>query len=223
MGIHPLDLWDLVIQVFHSSSNQFPSPKRVYRETLLRDTSSSDGNKRTKSNNETPVENPPELPWIGCLTEYNLDSKIQIEFVDTKHQLADLLKRRPPCRREFKTGRWRRRLAVAKPRSVCLVSTSLTISRRIRSWIRRMSKEPREIAGVTLAKICSQHCSRSCGKNAAGHCPRPHAQNNAAKEENSFQVDLRVHGVSQDNIYKDEERMTEMQNLVDGLQDGHRD
>ena len=152
MGIHPLDLWDLVIQVFHSSSNQFPSPKRVYRETLLRDTSSSDGNKRTKSNNETPVENPPELPWIGCLTEYNLDSKIQIEFVDTKHQLADLLKRRPPCRREFKTGRWRRRLAVAKPRSVCLVSTSLTISRRIRSWIRRMSKEPREIAGVTLGQ-----------------------------------------------------------------------
>ena len=46
--------------------------------------------------------------------------------------------------------------------------------------------------------------------------------NNAAKEESSFQVDLRVHGVSQDDIYKDEERMTEMRNLVDRLQDGYR-
>ena len=31
-GIPALDLWDLVIEVFHSSSNP-PNPKRVYRET----------------------------------------------------------------------------------------------------------------------------------------------------------------------------------------------
>ena len=47
--------------------------------------------------------------------------------------------------------------------------------------------------------------------------------NNAATEESSFQVDLRVHGVSQDDSYKDEERMIEMQYLVDRLQDGYRD
>ena len=34
---------------------------------------------------------------------------------------------------------------------------------------------------------------------------------------------LRVHGVSQDEIYKDEEPMTEMPNLVGTLQDGYRD
>ena len=68
-GIHPLDLWDLVIQVFHSSSNQFPKPKESVQGDLLRDTSSSDGNKRTKSNNETTCREPTELPWIGCLTE----------------------------------------------------------------------------------------------------------------------------------------------------------
>ena len=39
------------------------------------------------------------------------------------------------------------------------------------------------------------------------------------KEECSFQVNLRVHGVSQDDICKDKERMTEMHNLVDRLQD----
>ena len=48
-------------------------------------------------------------------------------------------------------------------------------------------------------------------------------RNNAPKEENSFQVDLRFRGVSQDDIYIDEERMTQMQNLVDRLQDGYRD
>ena len=36
------------------------------------------------------------------------------------------------------------------------------------------------------------------------------------------EVDLRVHRVSQDVIYKDEERMTEMQNFVDRLQEGYR-
>ena len=42
------------------------------------------------------------------------------------------------------------------------------------------------------------------------------------KEESSLQVDLRVHGVSQDDIHKDGEPITEMQNLVDRLQDGCR-
>ena len=64
-------------------------------------------------------------------------------------------------------------------------------------------------------------------RGAAGKCNGTLSEapclNNVAEEENSFQVDLRVHGVSQDDIYKDEERMTEMQNLVDRLQDGYRD
>ena len=66
-----------------------------------------------------------------------------------------------------------------------------------------VQKEPRETAGRTQSEAPSL--------------------SNAEKVEGSFQVDLRVHGVSQDDIYKDEERMTEMQNLVDRLQDGYRD
>ena len=31
------------------------------------------------------------MHWIGCLTEINLDPKIQIRYIDTKHQLADIL------------------------------------------------------------------------------------------------------------------------------------
>ena len=37
--------------------------------------------------------------------------------------------------------------------------------------------------------------------------------NNVVKEEDSFQVDLRVHGVSQDVICKDDERMTQNTNF----------
>ena len=55
-------------------------------------------------------------------------------------------------------------------------------------------------------------------KEAAGNC----SENNVVREEDSFQVDLRVHRVSQDSIYKDEERMTKIQTLVDKLQDGYR-
>ena len=66
-----------------------------------------------------------------------------------------------------------------------------------------VQKEPRETAGGTLSEA-------SC-------------LNNAAKEENSSQVDLRVHGVPQDDFHKDAERVTEMRNLVDRVQDGYRD
>ena len=64
---------------------------------------------------------------------------------------------------------------------------------------------------------------RSRGKLLAGHSPRLHALTMLRKEESSLQVDLRVHGASQDDIYKDWEQITEMQNLVDRLQDGCRD
>ena len=66
-----------------------------------------------------------------------------------------------------------------------------------------MQQEPRETA---------------CGTLSEAPC-----LNNAVKEESSFQVDLRVHGVSQHDIYKDEERITEMENLVNELQDGYSD
>ena len=68
-----------------------------------------------------------------------------------------------------------------------------------------------------MSKRCSQR------ETAGGTLSEAPCQNNAAKEASSVQVDLRVHGVSQDDIYKDEERLTEMQNLVDRLQDGHLD
>ena len=47
-------------------------------------------------------------------------------------------------------------------------------------------------------------------------------ENRFVREKDSFQVDLRVHGVSQDATYKDEERMTPIQILVDKQQDRYR-
>ena len=44
----------------------------------------------------------------------------------------------------------------------------------------------------------------------------------SSPKKKTFQVDLRVNRVSQDVIYQDEERMTEMQNFVDRLQEGYR-
>ena len=59
---------------------------------------------------------------------------------------------------------------------------------------------------------------KRCGTLSEAPC-----LNSAAKEENTFQVDLPFDGVSQDDIYEDKKRMAEMQNLVDRLQDGSRD
>ena len=38
-------------------------------------------------------QGPTELLWIGCLIGLFLDPKIQIRYIDTKHQLADILTR----------------------------------------------------------------------------------------------------------------------------------
>ena len=70
---------------------------------------------------------------------------------------------------------------------------------------------------------------RSCGKlqrdrrdgdhnnveGVAGNC----SEHNVVKEDDSFHVDLRVHGVSQDVIYT---RIANIQTFVDRLQDGYR-
>ena len=53
---------------------------------------------------------------------------------------------------------------------------------------------------------------------AAGNCN----DNSVVREKDSFQVDLRAHGQSQDFIYMDEERTTNIQALVDELQDRYR-
>ena len=55
-------------------------------------------------------------------------------------------------------------------------------------------------------------------EGVAGNC----SEHNFVKEDDSVQVDLRVLGVSQDVIYRDEGRLTKIQTLVDRLQDGSR-
>ena len=52
-GIPVLDLWDLGIEVFHSSSNQFRKTKERVQGDLLRDTSSS---KRTNIQTKDPIQ-----------------------------------------------------------------------------------------------------------------------------------------------------------------------
>ena len=47
--------------------------------------------KRQKSNTKNTFQEPTELIWIGCLIGLNLDPKIQIRHIDTKHQLADMM------------------------------------------------------------------------------------------------------------------------------------
>ena len=70
-------------------------------------------------------------------------------------------------------------LAVAKPRSVCLISASLnkgqsshfgagvSISLGTRRWIRDLSKEPREIAGRTVSKEPQETAGRTLSKTVS--------------------------------------------------------
>ena len=54
MDAHPaLDLWDLVIEVLHSASNQSEKSKENVQENLLHDTPSR---KQTKNQVKTPIQ-----------------------------------------------------------------------------------------------------------------------------------------------------------------------
>ena len=133
-GIPALDLWWLVIEVFHSSTNQSNKTKDVRElwRTLSANTQPKmqkqvptthtnidltnihhvpsnpntfwfqcyvaclrgqwsrdwDGNQRQQSNNVTRTHRG-ALDWL--FDRINLDPKIQIRYIDTKHQLADIL------------------------------------------------------------------------------------------------------------------------------------
>ena len=52
-GILALDLWDLVIEVFHSFPNQLKKSKDGVQGNLLRDTPS---NKHTQNQAKTPIQ-----------------------------------------------------------------------------------------------------------------------------------------------------------------------
>ena len=133
-----LDLWDFVIEVFHSSPNQLNNTKDQVRRNSSRNTTSI---KHTQSQTKVPAQHNNfessnvdyvssnaksslfgsmlyisedneavikmiingrsptmrhesrthrvALDWL--LDRINLDSKIQIRYIDTKHQLADIL------------------------------------------------------------------------------------------------------------------------------------
>ena len=109
-GIPALDLWDVVIEVLHSSNNETTNQKDLYTE---KQTKGSRGNcVRDKVQNIRLKR--VALDWLFCklfliitlenfpvhfgdqtvdlpVGRINLDPKIQIKFVDTKNQLADLL------------------------------------------------------------------------------------------------------------------------------------
>ena len=137
-GIPALDLWDLVIEVFHSSPSQSKKTKDQARGNSLCFTTF---NKQTQNQIEDPTKhNNLELSYVDCVSSnaksslygaalyicedneavikmiikgrsptmrhvsrthrvaldwlfgrINLDPKIQIRYVDTKHQLAEIL------------------------------------------------------------------------------------------------------------------------------------
>ena len=60
-GISALDLWDLVIEVLHSCSNQAKVPKEQAREDLQRDKPSS---KHTNTQHPNQDSNSPEWSWV---------------------------------------------------------------------------------------------------------------------------------------------------------------
>ena len=139
-GIPALDLWDLVIEVFHSHPNQLNNTKDQVQGNLSCDTTP---NKHTQNKTKTPIQHDNfDLNNFDCLPSnakfsrfgamlyifednevmikmiikgrsptvrhvsrthriafdwlfdrINLDPKIQIKYVDSKHQLADVLTR----------------------------------------------------------------------------------------------------------------------------------
>ena len=71
----------------NAKSSQFGAMLDIF---LGQRSSDSNDHERKKSNNETRIQNPQSCSYWS-FDRINLDPKIQIKYVDTKHQLADIL------------------------------------------------------------------------------------------------------------------------------------
>ena len=69
---------------------------------------------------------PTELLWIGCVTELISAPKIQIKYVDTKHQLADIL-----TKGNFTRDEWNNLLHLFNISHFSLTSCTKTMAKRM--------------------------------------------------------------------------------------------
>ena len=71
---------------------------------------------------------PTELLWIGCLTGLTGTFKIQIRYIDTKHQLADLL-----TKGNFSRDEWNNRhlSSTCRTKNLSLTSCPKTMAKRM--------------------------------------------------------------------------------------------
>ena len=104
-----------------------------------------------------------QLLWIGCFDRINLDSKIQIRYIDTRHQLADIL-----TKGNFTFDEWNNILhlfnishfsSTCYAVNVCLISYSKTMTKRMQE----QRREERSVAkSKATATNLSSHVPTSC-------------------------------------------------------------
>ena len=200
-GIPALDLWDLVIEVFHSSPNQTNKTKDV-RESRRNLSAIPQSHKRkqmstTNSNLDlTNIDHVPSsgtrsgsnvmlyvfedneavikmiikgrspsmrhvsrthrvaLDWLFDMI--NLDSQIQIRYIDSKHQLADIL-----TKGNFTRDEWNNLLHlfnISHFSSTCCAKNSSLISCS-KTLTKRMQEQKGEERSVTISKSTAMNLS----------------------------------------------------------------
>ena len=209
-GIPALDLWDLVIEMFHSAPNQTNKARDLgeLQGNLLQKTPPNirsqipnmhinldlansdhvssnvkpsgsgamlcvfwgqwsrdqDDNQRQKSHIETRVKDPTELLWIGLCDRSNLDPKIQIRYVDTKHQLADIL-----TKGNFTRDEWNNlhHLFNISHFSLLCFSQNFTLTSCSKTMAKRMQEEKGEEIIVAKSKPTTMNLAVSVSTSSS--------------------------------------------------------
>ena len=99
-GIHALDLWDLVIEVFHSSPNQFNNTKDQVRGNSSRNTTS---NKHTQNQTKVPTQHDnfdlSDVDFVPSNPKFSRFGAMLYIFEDDEAVIKMIIKGRSPTMR----------------------------------------------------------------------------------------------------------------------------
>ena len=214
-GVPALDLWDLVVEVFHSSPDQSNKTKDQVQKDSSRNTTS---NKHTQNQTKTPIQHDSlvlsnvdyvpsnakssqsgamlyiyedneavikiiikgrsptmrhvsrthrvALDWL--FDRINLDTKIQIKYIDTKNQLADIL-----TTRSFSRDEWNHLLCLFNISHFNPTVCSAAMAKRAQqeSGEERVKTKSRPMMNLTarMPSVVSSSTSSSPGKTWYGY------------------------------------------------------
>ena len=179
-GILALDLWDVVIEVLHSSNNVPPTQKISTPECKPKGAAGPLLAKGSFTRDE----------WCNvlCLVKIlnlSLFSRSHFRSVEQATTISKIIQERRTCGRKAEVSVFD--FSKSEQRAILFIGSGCSqISGRTRSWIRGVSKEPAGNCRQSCVEGAAGNCRQNCVAGAAENCRQDIVQNRLQNTQNVF-------------------------------------